>query len=93
MQEHELTRLDDISAVPAEEQIVAAERLDLFEKSVIGELDKIRSPKGNWVQTLVILSISLALFVGLGMRDHPVAFTAILAIPWLLPFFLHSARK
>lgn len=70
--------LDDISAVPAETPIVSAEQLNWFEKSVLGELEKIRNPKGNWVQTLVILAISLMLFIGLGMRNNPVAFTAML---------------
>ena len=49
-----------------------------FEQSLVAELEKIRNPKGNWVQTLVVLAVSLALFVWLGMRDHPIAFTAML---------------
>ena len=82
MQEHSQDKLtswlNDISAVPAEEPIMSAELLDPFEESVLGELEKIRNPRGNWVQTVAILAISLMLFVGLGMRDHPVAFTAML---------------
>ena len=82
MQEHAQDGLgplpDDDGAVSAEEQIVSAEPLDPFEESVLGELEKIRNPKGNWVQTLVILAISLMLFIGLGVRDHPIAFTAML---------------
>jgi Zn-dependent protease len=48
------------------------------EASVLGELEKIPNPRGNWVQTLVILAVSLLLFVGLGMRNNPVAFTVML---------------
>ncbi len=70
--------LDDISAVPAERQIVSAKQLNRFEESVLGELEKIRNPKGNWVQTVVILAVSLMLFIGLGMRNNPVAFTVML---------------
>ena len=70
--------LDDISAVPAETQIVSAKQLNRFEESVLGELEKIRNPKGNWVQTVVILAVSLMLFIGLGMRNNPVAFTVML---------------
>ena len=51
---------------------------DPFEESVLGELEKIRNPKGNWVPAVVILVVSLVLFVGLGMRNNPIAFTAML---------------
>ena len=80
MQEQDgLTPLPDgRDAAPAEEQIELAEPLNPFEESILGELEKIRNPKGNWVQTVVILAVSLMLFIGLGMRDHPVAFTAML---------------
>ena len=49
-----------------------------MEESVLAELEKIRRPRGNWGQAIAILVISLAAFVGLGMKDHPVAFTATL---------------
>ena len=45
---------------------------------VLEELEKIRNPRTNWVQTLVILAASLALFVLLGMRNSPLTFTAAL---------------
>jgi Zn-dependent protease len=66
------------NVVPAEKPIMSAEPLNPFEELVFEELERIRNPKGNWVQTVVILAVSLMLFIGLGMRDHPVAFTAIL---------------
>ncbi len=49
-----------------------------FEQSVLEELEKIRNPKGNWAQTVMILAVSLLLFVGLGMRNDPIAFIATL---------------
>jgi len=69
---------DDAGAVPVEAEVVLDAPPDPFEESVLAELEKIRNPKGNWVQTFFILAVSLALFVGLGMRNHPVAFTAML---------------
>jgi Zn-dependent protease len=51
---------------------------DAFEESVLAELEKVRNPKNNWVQAIVILAISLMLFVGVGMKDNPIAFTALL---------------
>ncbi|MGA2255121.1 MAG: site-2 protease family protein, partial [Thermoguttaceae bacterium] len=69
---------DGDGTVPAEAEGVLDAPLNPFEELVLGELEKIRNPKGNWVQTVVILAVSLLLFVGLGMRDHPVAFTAML---------------
>jgi Zn-dependent protease len=67
---------DGVSPVEAEGAFDAA--LNPLEELVLEELEKIRNPTGNWVQTVVILAVSLMLFVGLGMRDHPVAFTAML---------------
>jgi hypothetical protein len=52
--------------------------LNQFEESVLGELEKIRNLKSNWLQILAILVISLVLFIGLGARKNPVAFTATL---------------
>jgi len=63
---------------PVEQQDVVDAPANSFEESVLGELEKIRNPKGNWVQALLILLVSLLLFVGLGMRDNPIAFTAML---------------
>jgi Zn-dependent protease len=51
---------------------------DEFEVSVLGELEKIRNRRGNWAQALIVLAVSLLLFLGLGRRDNPVAFTAML---------------
>jgi Zn-dependent protease len=64
--------------LPDEEQTVTGTPADEFEESVLTELEKIRTPKGNWLLTLLILAVSLALFLGLGMRDNPIAFTAML---------------
>lgn len=66
------------NVLPGEAAVVLDAPLDPFEEKVLGELEKIRNPKGNWVQTVVILAVSLMLFIGLGMRNHPVAFTATL---------------
>lgn len=44
---------DGDNAVPAEQQAVLAEPVDWFEVSVLDELEKIRNPGGNEVQTLV----------------------------------------
>jgi len=49
-----------------------------YEHAVLKELEKIRNPTGNWAQTIFVLVISVAVFVGLGMREHPFAFTAML---------------
>jgi Zn-dependent protease len=49
-----------------------------FEVSVREALEEIRNPKANWKQTLVILAVSLALFMGLHMQNSPIAFTAML---------------
>jgi Zn-dependent protease len=61
-----------------EEKNVADVPLEAFEESVLAELDKIRNPKSSWVRTLLILVVSLAFFVGLGIRNNPIAFTAML---------------
>ena len=66
------------AAISVEENIVADAPLNPFEESVLAELEKIRNPKGNWVQALFILAVSLLLFVGLGMRNNPIAFTVML---------------
>ncbi|MGO8744370.1 MAG: hypothetical protein ACLQNE_00125 [Thermoguttaceae bacterium] len=68
----------DDGAVPVAVEVVSEEPLSRFEESVLGELEKIRNSKGNWVQTVFVLAISLALFVVLGMRNNPVAFTVTL---------------
>ena len=64
--------------LPAEGQIFVAEAVSPLEEAVRKELEKIRNPKGNWAQTLAILVVSLLLFIGLGMRNNPIAFTALL---------------
>jgi Zn-dependent protease len=51
---------------------------DRFEESVLAELEKIRNPKGNWTQAVMVLVVSLLLFLGLGMRNNPIAFTVTL---------------
>ena len=61
-----------------DENIVVAEAVDPFEESVRAELEKLRTPKTSWIQTVVVLAISLVLFIGLGMRNSPIAFTAML---------------
>jgi Zn-dependent protease len=68
------------SVVSVDEQSGVDAPLDPFEEAVLGELEKIRNPKGNRVQALFILAISLLLFIGLGMRDNPIAFTAMLVV-------------
>jgi Zn-dependent protease len=79
MQEHPLTSLPSGSvAVPVEEHNASEAPVDPFEESVLAELEKIRNPKGNWIQALLILAVSLLLFVGLGMRNNAVAFTVML---------------
>jgi Zn-dependent protease len=65
-------------AAPAKEQIEVEKPLNSFETSVLGELEKMRNPKGNWAQTLTILVVSLALFVALGKGNNPILFTAML---------------
>ena len=57
---------------------MVAEAVSPLEESVLKELEKIRNPKGNWGQTLTILAVSLLLFIGLGMRNNPIAFTVLL---------------
>ena len=58
-----------LTAAPGEEGAVADTPVDPFEASVLNELEKIRNPKGNWVQALLILAVSLLLFVGLGHAE------------------------
>ena len=48
------------------------------EELILAHLEKIRNPRGSWLQTLAILVISLLLFLGLGMRNNPIAFTVML---------------
>jgi Zn-dependent protease len=82
MDEHDRERFmadpaDDGGVVGAE--IVAEEApADAFEESVLAELEKVRNPKNNWVQAIMILVVSLALFVGIGGKDNPIAFTLLL---------------
>jgi Zn-dependent protease len=71
---------------PVEGQVVADAQVDEFEKLVLAELEKIRNPKTNWFQTIVILLVSLALFIGLGMLNNPIAFTVML----IAVLFLHE---
>ncbi len=82
MQEHaqaQVTPLPtDDGAEPVGEHNALDTPADSFEESVLGELEKIRNPKGNWVQALFILAVSLLLFVGLGMRNSPIEFTVML---------------
>jgi Zn-dependent protease len=59
---------------------------DPFEQSVLAELEKLRNPRSNWVQAVIVLGVSLALFIGLGMRDSPIAFTALL----IAVLFIHE---
>jgi Zn-dependent protease len=65
-------------AKSVEQQDVVDVPIDSFERSVLGELEKIRNPQGNWIQALLILAVSLLLFLGLGMRNDPIAFTVML---------------
>ncbi|MCE9556979.1 MAG: site-2 protease family protein [Planctomycetes bacterium] len=67
-------------AAPAQDFAVAEGELPPtpFEQSVLDELDKIRNPRNNWTQSLVILAVSVVVFAGLGMGDHPIAFTLML---------------
>ena len=69
---------EDDAVGPSEATNAEVAASDPFEESVFAEVEKIRDPKGNWVQTLVILGISLLLFVGLGRKDSPIAFTVLL---------------
>jgi Zn-dependent protease len=58
--------------------VAEAPAVNSFDASVLAELEKIRNPKGTWMQTIVILVVSLALFVSLGKGNNPIAFTAML---------------
>ena len=51
---------DGDDAVPVEAEVALNSPPDRFEAAVLAELEKIRSPKGNWAQALFILAISLA---------------------------------
>lgn len=62
----------------AEEPIPSDEPESRFETSVRKALEEIRNPKTNWIQTLVILAVSLAVFLSLHMQNSPIAFTAML---------------
>ena len=64
--------------MPAEEQAAVDAPPNTFEKLVLREVENIHNPKGNWVKTLLILAVSLAVFVALGLHENPAAFTAIL---------------
>ena len=63
---------------PVEAEMIAEAPAVPLEGPVLAEVEKLRNPTGNWAQTLFVLVLSLAVFVALGMRDHPVAFTAML---------------
>jgi Zn-dependent protease len=69
---------DSDAAVPVAAEVVVEELPVPMEQPVLEELEKIRNPKGSLVQTLVVLALSVAAFIGMGMRDHPLAFTAML---------------
>jgi Zn-dependent protease len=62
----------------AEQPVAEDSGLDPFEVLVHEEVEKIRNPKTNWIQTLLILVVSLVMFIGLGMQNRPWAFTATL---------------
>jgi len=49
-----------------------------FEASVREAFETIRNPKTNWVQTLVVLAVSVAVFMRLHMQSSPIAFTVML---------------
>jgi Zn-dependent protease len=68
----------DKGELPIEEKVVARAPVDEFEASVLDELNKFRNKKGNWLQTALILVVSLMLFLGLGMQENPIAFTVML---------------
>jgi Zn-dependent protease len=53
-------------------------RRNPFEASVVKELEKARNPRGNWIQTLLILAVSLLVFVALGATQSPLVFTMML---------------
>ncbi|MGO8688456.1 MAG: site-2 protease family protein [Thermoguttaceae bacterium] len=67
-----------LDAVPVEEVPEVPPPPNPFEESVLEELEKIRNPKGNWTQAVMVLVVSLLLFLALGMGSHPIAFTATL---------------
>jgi Zn-dependent protease len=68
----------DSEANTLEESTTSEIPANAFEEAVLKELEKIGNPKGSWVQALFILVVSLLLFVGLGMRNNPIAFTVML---------------
>jgi hypothetical protein len=47
----------DENAAPGEENVVVAPAVDPFEEAVHGELEKLRTPKTSWMQTVGWISI------------------------------------
>jgi Zn-dependent protease len=65
------------SAAPADAPVADVLPVPM-EQQVLDELEKIRNPKRSWIQAIFLLVLSAAAFIGLGMRDQPIVFTAML---------------
>lgn len=57
-----------------------ATAVDPFEAELQAELERIRNPKANWTQAVLVLAVSFMLFTALGLRDKPFAFGILIAV-------------